>query len=168
MQKVVLKTRFLNDKEIEALTKDIYDFPDLIYVGKNVWRKKRVHVIEVAHRFAGVLVDYHFGRWVKLGPVVILKKYQGKGLGKTLLKRVIGKYKNKNLSLNTTNPHIKRIAIKLGFKETPGYFYLPLSVKVFLIKQLFDYLGIINIKEAVRKKLTAPRNNRSYFLKYSP
>ena len=168
MEKAVVISRFLKNKEIEALTADIYSFPNLVYVGVNVWKKQKAYVTEVNRQFAGVLVAYEFGDWVKLGPLVILKKYQKKGLSKILLKNVISKYKNKNITVNTTNPYIEKIALEYGFKKVPNYFFLPMPVKKFLIGHLLNYSGIKNIAEAIRKALFMPRGKRKYFIRLFP
>lgn len=168
MKKTVIKTRFLKKDEIASLTEEVRHFPDLVYVSEHIWRKKKAHVLEVDNRFAGVVVVYRFSGWVKLGPLVVLEKYQGKGLGKKLLKHAINRYKKSNILINSTNPKVGRIASSYGFKEIDGFLSLPLTVKLFLLKQLFEYLRIKTVFEALRKRLAGRRGKRSYFIRFSP
>ncbi len=168
MKKTVIKIRFLKKDEIASLTEDVKHFPDLVYVSERVWRKRKAHVLEIGNRFAGVVVVYRFNGWVKLGPLVVLGKYQGKGLGKKLLKHAIDRYKKSNILITSTNPKVGRIASLHGFKEMGGLLSLPLVVKLFLLKQFLEYLGIKTVFEALRKRLAGRRGKRLYFIRFSP
>lgn len=168
MKKTVFKTRFLKKDEIISLTEEVKFFPDLIYVSERIWKKQKAHIFEVDNRFAGVIVAYQFNDWVKLGPLVILNKYQGKGLGKELLKYAIDRYSRKNIFINSTNPKVERIAASLGFKKKHSFLSLPQTVKIFLLKHSFEYVGIKTIREAIRKRLTGRRGKRLYFIRFSP
>ena len=69
---------------------DVRLFPDLVFVSRARWRRLiDPYVLEVDRVFAGVCGVYSFDRWIKLGPLVLLKKYHGCKLGKRLLKTII-------------------------------------------------------------------------------
>ena len=163
----VIKTRFLKKNEVTSLTDEVRYFPDLIYVSEHIWEKRKVHILEVNNRLAGVVVVYRFSSWVKLGPLVVLEKYQGKGLGKKLFKYAINRYKKSNILISSTNSKVGKIASLYGFKDIGGFISLPLTVKFFLLKQLFEYLRLKTIFEALRKRLAGRRGKRLYFIKFS-
>lgn len=164
---IVFKTRFLTNAEIGILNKEVLNFSHLIYVAPWIWKKQPVETAEVDGRLAGVLVVYRFDNWIKLGPMAILKKYQGRGLGKCLLRKALSKSKERNIFINSTNPLVEKIALSHGFKEINGFLLLPNKIRIFLVKQAFDYITLKNFLEIMRKMLGMPRGKRKYFIKYS-
>jgi GNAT superfamily N-acetyltransferase len=168
MEKAVFTTRFLTDAEVTTLTREVKSFPDLVYVPRRVWQKHKVHVLSVNGRFAGVIIAYVFEGWVKLGPLVILGKFHGKGLGKALVKHAVDKHRSKNILITSTNPKVGKIAALYGFKKMAGFLSLPLTAKIFLLRQLLDYLRMETVAEVVRKSFAGRRGKRTYFVKFSP
>lgn len=168
MKRPVIANRNLSDGEIKKLIRDVAFFPDLIYVSHEIWSKQPVYVIESDGQMLGVVIVYVFGNWIKIGPLVILKKFHGKGYGKLLLRMVFEKYKNKNAFMSSTNPAVGKITLKHGFHTEKNFLSLPNIVKLFLLRQLVDYLRIKNASEAIRKNFFGRRNKRKYFIKYSP
>jgi len=103
--------------------------------------------------------------WIKLGPLVFLKKYHGKGYGKILLKKIVIDYSNKNIFITSSNIAVQKIISRLGFKEINGYFKLPTPILLFLIKQLYEHIHWKMITEFFRKIFTMTRNARKYYIK---
>jgi len=157
--------RKLEDQEIKSLIADTKSFPDLTYVSKSRWQSfASPYVLEIDNSFAGVCIIYELTNLVKIGPLVILKKYQGKGYGKILMKKVIDDNNDKNLYIGSSCPILSKIVIGFGFKKVT-VFSLPKEIKLFLIKQLFDYLSFNLITEAVRKRLNLKRGKYGFFVK---
>ncbi len=78
--------------------------------------------------------------WVKLGPLVFLKKFHGKGYGKILLNKIVNDYSNKNIFITSSNIAVQKIIGRLGFDEINSYFKLPAPILLFLIKQLYEHI----------------------------
>ena len=114
--------------------------------------------------FTGVCVVFFLKDWVKIGPLVILKKFQGKGYGGQLLKQVVDENRDKNLFIASSNKVVEKMALRLGFTRKK-YFDLPISIKLFLLKQLYDYLNARLVLEAVRKKMLLKRGKFKFFLR---
>lgn len=154
------------DKEIDWLINDIRQFPNLTYVSKKRWENfKHCYVLEVNNNFVGVCVVYPLEEWVKIGPLVILKKYQRKGYGNHLFTNVIRRYRNKNIFVASSNKAVENITIREGFVKIENYFRLPSVIKLFLLKQIFEYLNVTLMTEMVRKRLFFNRKKFSFFLK---
>lgn len=157
--------RKLEDQEIKSLIADIKSFPNLTYVSKFRWRSfDSPYVLEINNSFAGICVIYKLTNWVKIGPLVILKKYHGKGYGRILIKKVIDDNSDKKLYIGSSCPIVGKIAIGFGFKKVT-LLSLPKEIKLFLIKQLFEYLSFNLITEAIRKRLILKRGKYSFFVK---
>ncbi len=157
--------RFLKESEIKLLMEDIKLYPDLVYIKKELFKKlKKTYVVEVNKKLAGICGIYEIEDWVKLGPLVFLKKYHGKGYGKILLSKIVGDYPGKKLFITSSNIAVQKIVSKLNFQEVESYFNLPTIVKLFLIKQLFEYFHWELIVEFLRKKFTMKRNKRMYYI----
>ena len=103
--------------------------------------------------------------WVKLGPLVFLKKFHGKGYGKILLNKIVDDYSDKNIFITSSNIAVQKIISKLTFKEVSSYYNLPFSIILFLIKQLYEHIHLKMITEYFRKKFSMKRNVRKYYIK---
>lgn len=73
----------------------------------------------------GVNEDYEGKSSMDIGPLAILPDYQGKGLGKQLLRAILNfaqkeKYKNAMLCVNGDNEGAKELYIREGFVQTEG------------------------------------------------
>jgi len=156
--------RKLEDQEIKSLIADTKSFPDLTYVSKSRWQSfASPYVLEINNSFAGVCAIYRLTNWVKIGPLVILKKYQGKGYGKTLMKKVIDENNDKKLYIGSSCPIVGRIVTGFGFKKVT-LLSLPKEIKLFLIKQIFEYFSFNLITEAIRKRLILKREKYNFFV----
>ena len=158
--------RPLKDREITLLINDVRKFPDLVFVSSRLWRNfENSYVLEDKNLFIGVCIIYLFKDWVKIGPLVILRKLQGKGYGKQLFRKVVNENKNRNIFIASSNRAVERIVYKLGFTRVRKYFDLPIIIKFFLLKQLCEYLNPQLIIEAVRKRLFLKRGRFNFFIK---
>jgi hypothetical protein len=98
---------------------------------------------------------------------VRLKKFHWRGYGKILLKTITTDYLKKDIYLTSSNIAAQKIVGKLNFEETRGLFDLPLTVKLFLLKQIYEHIHWEMITEFIRKKLTMKSSARKYYIKYA-
>ena len=168
VNKVEIIKRRLTDYEIDKLICDIKFYPDLTYVSKNHWKRiKTLLVLEEEHQFAGVCAVYEFRGWIKIGPLVLLNDFHGKGYGKLLVSKVLNSYHDKNIFAASTNPIVKSLLLKLHFANIDSFMSIPFEVKLFLFKQMIEYFNIPLVSEAIRKRITTKRGAFSYYIKYS-
>lgn len=158
--------RPLKEIEIKLLMKDIRLYPDLVFVKESRFRKySNAYIVEHDKEFVGLCGIYEMKDWVKLGPLVFLKKFHGKGYGKILLNKIVNDYSNKNIFITSSNIAVQKIINKLNFKEVSGYYKLPIPIILFLFKQLYEHLHWKMVTEFFRKKFTMIRNTRRYYIK---
>ncbi|MFZ2206132.1 MAG: GNAT family N-acetyltransferase [Microgenomates group bacterium] len=166
MQGINIVRRPLTETEIDLLMEDIKLYPDLIYVKKSRFQKyKDAFILEEAGSFVGICAVYETGRWVKLGPLVFLRKHHGKGYGKLLLTKIVSEYSNVNMFISSTNIAVQKIISRLGFKEIAGYLYLPYKMIYFLIGHLYEHIHWKLITEFIRKLILMKRNSRKFYIK---
>ncbi|KKP67145.1 MAG: Ribosomal-protein-alanine acetyltransferase [Candidatus Roizmanbacteria bacterium GW2011_GWA2_35_19] len=158
--------RPLKESEVKSLIKDIRLYPDLVYVKESRFRKyNNAFIVEQNGEFVGLCGIYEMKDWVKLGPLVFLKKFHGKGYGKILLNKIVDDYSDKNIFITSSNIAVQKIISKLTFKEVSSYYNLPFSIILFLIKQLYEHIHLKMITEYFRKKFSMKRNVRKYYIK---
>jgi len=158
--------RSLKENEINLLMNDIKLYPDLVFVKKSRFRKyDNAYIVEQDKEFVGLCGIYEMKNWVKLGPLVFLKKYHGKGYGKILLNKIVNDYSNKNIFITSSNIAVQKIISRLEFKEVAGYFNLPFQIILFLFKQLYEHIDWKLMTEFIRKQFTMTRNTRKYYIK---
>ncbi|EKD94393.1 MAG: hypothetical protein ACD_26C00069G0002 [uncultured bacterium] len=166
MQSIKIIKRPLSNKEISLLIADIKLFPDLTYVSRKKWLSfKNIYVAEKERKLLGVCVIYELENCIKLGPLAVLKKHQSKGIGKALLKTIMGNLKEKNIFITSSNPLVKKIALDMDF-EVISFFSLSYKIKLFLIKQLIEHISLTFFIEALRKKIIFNRKNHLFFIKH--
>lgn len=166
MQGINIVRRPLTETEINLLMEDIKLYPDLIYVKKSrLQGYTNAFVIEEDDCFVGVCGIYEVDDWVKLGPLVFLRKYHGKGYGKLLLTKIVSEYSNANLFISSTNIAVQKIISRLGFKEIAGYLSLPHKMIYFLIGHLYEHIHWKLISEFIRKLILMKRNSRKFYIK---
>ncbi|MFD2215270.1 GNAT family N-acetyltransferase [Metabacillus endolithicus] len=73
----------------------------------------------------GVNDEYERGPIMNIGPIAIIPEYQGKGLGRTLLRAMLlfsqkAKYSRTCLSVNADNERAKLLYVQEDFKEVEG------------------------------------------------
>lgn len=166
LEEFKIEKRKLKNKEIEILINEIQNFPAPFYIRKKVWISyTNNYILKINSQFAGVFVLNRYGDWFKLGPFIILKKFQNKGFGKILLSRIFEDYKLTKFFLVTPSLAVKKLAKQFQFKRIKNYFFLPIDLKILLLKQILDYSDFIFIKEIIRKSLLFKRDKTEYFIK---
>jgi len=151
MYATILK-RKLKDAEIELLVEEIKKFPNPVAGNKKRWQiLNPVYIAMTKNELAGICGVIKLKNWIKLGPFVVLKKYHGKGYGKTIINHIVKDYSKDNLFVGSRNPAVWKIATNLGFKEVSGIWILPNEVKLYLIKNLIQSLSIDYLREFIRK-----------------
>ncbi len=166
MPTIKIVRRPLKEDEINLLMKDIKLYPDLVFVKESRFRKYNdAYIVEQDKDFVGLCGIYEMRDWVKLGPLVFLKKYHGKGYGKILLNKIVSDYSDKNIFITSSNIAVQKIISRLGFDEINSYFKLPTPILFFLIKQLYEHIHWKMITEFFRKKFTMTRNVRKYYIR---
>ncbi|MFZ2025419.1 MAG: GNAT family N-acetyltransferase [Microgenomates group bacterium] len=162
---VTIQKHTLTEEEITDLISSIKTAPDLAFVDRKNWKRyPNPYCVFADNEFAGVCCTSETERWVKIGPLVTLPKFQGKGLGKLLFNTVVTK-QTKSLCVMSSCPILQHLTNAAGFTEVPNVFALPMEVRKLLIKQLMNYLSIPYLLEALRKKLFLKRGKVSVFTK---
>ncbi|OGF99975.1 hypothetical protein A2Y99_01470 [Candidatus Gottesmanbacteria bacterium RBG_13_37_7] len=164
---MIIKKRKLVDAEIVLINEEIRKFPDIAYVNNSIWKKfECVYIAYSNNQFIGICVVVMLNDWVKIGPFVILQKYQGKGYGKKLLTYVIKKQKNINIFVGSSNKKVAKILSKLGFIQNTNTFKLSREIKLYGLGYFLESLNLTFLKELIRKKLLFKRGKFFYYLKY--
>jgi GNAT superfamily N-acetyltransferase len=162
---VQINHRSLNDQEIELLEMEMKSFPDIGFLGARMWKKfGKCYVVTVDDTFAGVCAAIPLHSWVKMGPLIVLRKFQGKGLGKQLVQAVVLKHKGKKLYIGSSNPHVVRIVAKLNFKKESNFFKLPYELQLYQLKYLIERLSLKFLIDAIQKRVKYSREQYCYFL----
>lgn len=163
---ISVNRRKLSEAEISLLIRDLPLFPNLAYVSRSRWRHmKNPYCLLASDQFAGVCGIYRFDGWIKIGPLVLLQKYHGQGLGRQLLKVIFDDHKNTSIFITSSNPAVHQIMSSFDFQELPGVFSIPFKVKMFLIRQITEHINISVAQEGIRK-LFLQKGKRKYYVKY--
>ena len=94
--KTGIRQHTLTEEEITKLISSIKTAPDLAFVDRKNWKRyPNPYCVFADKEFAGVCCITETKHWIKIGPLVILPKYQGKRLGKLLFNTVVEKQTNK-------------------------------------------------------------------------
>lgn len=164
---VSIVRRKLTPPEIFELIENIRLFPNLAYVSPRRWKQFiNPYCLLLDGHLAGVCQIYSFNKWIKLGPLVLLAKHQGKGLGKLLLTKIITNHKNRHIFIVSSNPKVQHIIECNNFQRISDYFSLPKEVQLFLIKQLIEHLNLLFLIEIIRKKLFSTRGETRLYIKH--
>jgi len=163
---VTIKQHTLTENEITELISSIKTAPDLAFVDRKNWhRYPNPYCVFADDEFAGVCCTSETKHWMKIGPLVTLPRFQGKGLGKLLFNTVVSKQKTKSLCVISSCPILQHLTNSAGFTEVPNVFALPSEVQRLLLKQLGNYLSLPYLLEALRKKLILKRGKVRLFMK---
>lgn len=147
---------------------DIKSFPDLVYVSPRRWETMPTpYVIEFDSYFAGVCGVYEVGDWVKFGPLVILTKYQGQGLGKALFTEVLSRYSHKNVFIASSNRIVQKLALQTHFERVRSILGLPREIQILLLNQLLIIMDKKLILDLLRKHSTLQHKTLEYFVRRS-
>lgn len=149
---ISISKRKLKGEEIDLFINEIKNFPNPVAPKRRQWEVfDPVYILSKDSELIGICSVTRLKKWVKLGPFVILRKYQGKGYGKTIIEAMVKDYSNDNLFIGSRNPHVGKIAADLGFKEV-NKLDLPDKIKSYLVRNMLDNLSVNFIKELIRKK----------------
>lgn len=160
----VITYRVLTIREQLILEAETKKSPYIGFIRHNVWDSfGKVFVLENKKQLIGVCVPVRLRHWCKLGPILVLSKFQGKGFGKILLSHAFNHFSNENLYIGAPNDRIVSIVTKLGFTKVRGL-NLPIEIKTYLFSYLFQRFSLEYITDAIRKKFTTHRWKYSYFI----
>ncbi len=156
--------RPLHNPEIALLCQELHKFSEIGWLSPSGWKQfGPAYVATIGNRFVGVCNVVKLNGWTKIGPLVIIEKYQGKGLGKALLSFVVKNLQGDNLFIGSSNSKVVGITRGLKFKETV-FWSLPTVIKLYLFRYFLDRLNIMFLVDAFRKRLHT-RNQYYYFIK---
>lgn len=151
--KISLSKRKLTEEEIDLLAEEVKNFPNPMFGRREKWQNfDPVYILYSNNSLVGICGASRLKQWIKLGPLVIFRKYQGQGYGKTLIKNIIKDYPNHNLYIGSRNPKVHKIASDIGFEKISQMSLLPFEIKLYLITNIIDSLSFYYIKELFQKK----------------
>jgi GNAT superfamily N-acetyltransferase len=144
--------RNLTEIEISSLTEETKKSIHIGLIKPILWKKfKDIYVFEIDGELAGICAIFFLKKWIKIGPLLVLEKHQGKGVGKALLKKIVAKHPKSNLYIGSSNTKVKKIAICHEFKETE-FIHLPFEIKIYLLSYIYNRFGIDYFIDAIKKK----------------
>ena len=160
--------RNLSKIEASRLVQEMRDFPDIVYFSEShLCHLPHTFVAEFDGQFAGVCGVYEIGTWIKLGPLVVLQEYHGRGLGRALIDVILQHYPSHNYLIISSNKIVQRIALTSGFAECRSFFALPNIVKFALARQLVHMLNTRLILEKIRKSIHYKRGPMRWYVRYN-
>lgn len=150
---VFINKRKLRPEEINLLTEEIKKFPNPVFITKKRWQKfDFVYVATKNKELIGICAITKTNNWIKLGPFILMQKYQGQGYGKIIVNHIVKNNPNNNFFIGSRNPTVHKIALDLGFKEELSFWQLSKEIKITLLDQLLESLNIVYLKELIRKR----------------
>ena len=166
--KLEIKSQSPTDEDIVQVVTDTKNFPFLTYIGPRTWQSfDRWYSAYVDNSFAGVLAVNRFGDWSKLGPLVVLSKFHGKGVATALIKKAVATEKG-NVYLASANPAVWKITRKVGMGEKYDWLSLPLPIQIIYLKLSLNVLRcgefIQFIREMLRKQKLANVHHHRHFV----
>jgi GNAT superfamily N-acetyltransferase len=166
MRSLIIVRQNLNQQQVAKLINDTWFFPDLVYISSKRWLNyHKPYVIYLNQQFAGACAICEFRDWIKVGPLVLLKKYQGLGIARQLLTQISSEYSQQTIFVSTTNERLQNLLVKFQYKDLGSFWTVPVPMGWFLIYQFFQYLSWPMIGEYFRKTKYYCRCPRKYFVK---
>lgn len=164
VMKMCIEKRKLVEEEINRLIQEMKKFPDIGLFTKNLWKDfQDIFVAQKNGNLIGVCTIVDLGTWIKIGPLIVLSKFQGKGYGKLLFTHVMNTYKKKNLYIGSSHPRIWTIVEKRGFQRVGNFFSLPFVIQRYLIMYFFKRFNSDFLFDTLRKKLISKRGPYRYY-----
>lgn len=158
--------RALTVDEAISLSEETCKFPHIGFINADLWKTfPHVYVATELGTLVGACVAFPLHGWVKIGPLVVMGTFQGKGYGRILLTHAIRHYRNARIFVGSSNPKVHTIVRSLGLREVGSIFRVPLVVQRYLLHYLFMRASYAYIIDALRKKLLFRRGKYRYFLK---
>lgn len=167
-QTLIIRPETLSPNDQRKIEIQTPSFPHLGLIEPKRW--KTIRSIYTARSKKGELVGIcgvtQLKRYLKIGPVVILVKYQDKGLGSLLLRRVVFEHSRQRLYIGSANPKVWTIAQKLNFQQAPSFWSLPQEIKYYLIMYFLRRLSWRFVTDALKKRLSDA--GPYYYFLYEP
>lgn len=158
--------RQLKNDEIDLLVTQMKKSPHVGLLSKKLWQKLDcVYAARMNNYLVGACVLYKLKNWIKIGPIVVLDKFQGKGYGKKLITKIVDDYPNINLFISSSNPIVVHIVQDLGFKKLKNFFALPREIKIYFAKYFLERLSVEFLIDDFRKKIPFRLGKYSFFCK---
>lgn len=160
-----IKIQRLTPQRIKQLVAETKNFPSLIYVSPIHWLKfHTVYQAELDGHFAGAcaLITYQ-PSWLKIGPIALLSKYQGLGLGRKLLTKIVTDHSHHNLLIFSSNPRIHQLCLSLKFKPV-SFWQLPYSIWLAILSELLHHLSLKYILDSIKKNMSGDRKSLKFFV----
>src|SRR3989344_361375 len=163
-----IKSQTPTVQDIAQVVADTKSFPFLTYIGPRTWRSfDGYYAAYEDNVFAGVLAVNKFDGWIKLGPLVVLSKFHGKGVATALVKKAVTTEKG-NIYLASANPKVWKITQKLGMVEKYNWLNLPLPIRLIYLRLSFNVVRcgdfIPFAREVLRKQKLADVHNYRHFV----
>lgn len=163
--KYSITKRGLTVNEIALLIAEMRDFPDIGMLRSNLWREfSHVFILHENHTFAGVCVAIPLEQWVKIGPIIVRKQFQGKGCGRKLLTFITRHYRTTNIYVGSSNQKLAHILGSLGYR-TVSFFSLPNIIRQYLLMYLLKRIDKAFLVDALKKVIFYKRGKYQYFIK---
>jgi len=158
--------RALTIDEMDSLSSEMKNFPHIGFIDRRLWQKyENIFVATHNNSLIGVCVAIHLKHWIKLGPLVVRKAFQGRGYGDALLSYAVYFYKNNDLYIGSANPRVWVIADKLGFLKTKNIFCVPFEIQRYLLSYIYERFSYVYLHDAIKKRLQTTSGQYFYFFK---
>lgn len=169
MNKFVFSNSDLTESEIEELVAAIKASPGFTNYSieelREYNRSKKLIGLRSSGEICGIATYEHIDEeWAEISTIMVLPKYQGKGLGKKLWQKALKKLSGKNIFAMAYNPVTKYgLALKTGFQKK-RFWQLPFVVQFFFLFQRFRMHKIIGFLTKKHIKLA----NLDFFTRLHP
>lgn len=164
--KITIRKQKLTSDQANFLTEEVIKVPNISYFRPDFWLKIPIYATFVDGEFAGAcgLVDLSKD-FKKIGPFVILRKFQAQGIGKRLFEEILKDNKDKKLLIYTTNPAMMAIVRKNNFSEVSTFYMLSPAVFVYIIKHILGNISLTLMKCSLRKRRFKAVNGKTFILR---
>lgn len=111
------------------------------------------YIIEYNGASAGMCGVYLDNAWIKIGPLVLLSRFQGLGLSRKIITAVMRDFSKQNMLILSSHVKVQHIIGTLGFEKLQSLGDIPLPFKIFLCRQLITLVSPTLILEKIRKSV---------------
>ena len=156
MPNLQITHRALTSEEIDLCIQALKETPNITGYTKQEWQNfGKVFVAKVNSELVAVAVNVEISKhWEELAVLIVLEKFRGRGLGKTLfnlaLQDILGR--KKNAYTTSRNPIVLNLMKQSGFKFT-SLFQLPLPITFFNLRFIYS---LYRLQEFLRKQKAFP------------
>lgn len=155
---LTIEKRLLTQSEADLLTESMSQFPNIGFIEKNSWNTlfSTIFVATKDHELVGICSAVLLKGWVKIGPFIILEKFQGKGFGKILFTHVVQQFPKKNRYVGSSNPFVWKIAEQNKFRKVKNFWHLSGEIQryllIYILKRISVYFYIDALKKLFQRK----------------